>query len=167
MSPPGGNPLANRVTKEQWDLFFERLESGTEVKAAAQLIGYHLTWIYRIKNADPAIAERWSRSLTISRSRRADKLEEIAMKRAKKGEAAILIFLLKRLRPEIYGDHHDQRKDKDKTLRIEDVDGYDKLCNGLLECLQPYPEAMRAVIAMLEEIKADGASEGEVAGLLN
>lgn len=139
---------------KQRETFLNALHDGRTVKAAAARGGHSESTFYRLRKRDLKFQSMWDEALEAGHQKRADELEAIAEKRARQGDSTLLIFLLKSLRPERFCDRLRLSRGTERpTLRLEDVEGYEELCNGLLECLQPYPDALRAVIAMLDDIK--------------
>ncbi len=145
------------MTDDQWKLFFDFVEDGQKIDVAAERIGYSKGYLYRLRNRNPELAERWEIALTAGRNRRADELEAIAEERARNGSDLMLIFMLKSLAPERFNDRYRKVEGLEKVLRLEDIPGYQQLCDGLVKALHPYPEALQEVVAVLKELREAGA----------
>ena len=144
-----------KIAPEVVDRFLDLLTDGEHVKVASKRIGYSWSYMYRMKKALPEFNERWLAAIQDGNEIRADQLEEIAEKRAIKGDKILLIFMLKSLRPERFSDRHRDFESLKAIMKLKDIPGYQDLCDGLLTALEPYPDALKAVIAVLERTQQE------------
>jgi hypothetical protein len=80
--------------------FFEALRVSGNVRAACRAAGIGRTIVYRYRERNLAFARRWEEALEEA----TDVLDAVARQRAVAGSDALLMFLLKAHRPEVYGD---------------------------------------------------------------
>ena len=87
--------------KKDWKpAFLEAYAESGNVKASAQAAGITKQNVYAARKKSKTFAEQFKRA----REEAADNLEGVAFKRAEESSDTLLIFLLKGLKPETYGD---------------------------------------------------------------
>ncbi len=87
--------------KKDWKpVFLEAYRENGNVKEAAEAAGVTKQAVYKARKAGAAFAEQFDRA----RDELADDLEAVAIRRARDKSDTMLIFLLKGLKPNVYGD---------------------------------------------------------------
>lgn len=82
-------------------VFLAALQQLPNVRAACQKAGVSRSEAYRLRSVDPEFSRAWQESLQDG----IDVIEATLMARAMKRDTVAGIFLLKNLRPEIYGEN--------------------------------------------------------------
>ena len=82
-------------------VFLAALQQLPNVRAACQKAGISRSEAYRLRSADPVFLQAWRDALQDG----IDMIEATLMARAMKKDTVAGIFLLKNLRPEIYGEN--------------------------------------------------------------
>jgi hypothetical protein len=80
-------------------MFLRHLEESGSVSFAAERTGIGRNTVYLRRKADPAFALGWEKAMAMA----AEALRDAAISRARDGDNRLLVFLLRTLRPEIYG----------------------------------------------------------------
>lgn len=107
-----------RTAKRQ-EVFLAALADGLSATAACEAAGLSRAHTYAWRSEDPEFAEAWDRAL----DQGTDKLEDIAMARAKEKSDVLMIVMLKARRPEKYAEVGKLRltgKDDDSAIKLED-----------------------------------------------
>ncbi|MDP1965325.1 MAG: hypothetical protein Q8K93_24335 [Reyranella sp.] len=79
--------------------FLRHLEDSGSVSAAAARAGIARNTVYQRRKADPAFALGWKKAMEMA----AEMLRDRAIARAHEGDNRLLMFLLRTLKPEIFG----------------------------------------------------------------
>jgi hypothetical protein len=79
--------------------FLRHLEESGSASFAAERAGIGRNTVYERRKVDPAFASGWRNAVAMA----ADSLRDRAIARARDGDNRLLMFLLRTLRPEIYG----------------------------------------------------------------
>lgn len=88
-------------SKKDWKpAFLENYRESGNVKASAEAAGISKQAAYKARKNNKAFREEWE----AAREEVADTLEAVAVTRAKDHSDTLLIFLLKGLKPDTYGD---------------------------------------------------------------
>ena len=96
-------------------VFLAALQQLPNVRAACQKSGVSRSEAYRLRAQDPTFAQAWHEALQDG----IDVIEATMMARAMKRDTVAGIFLLKNLRPEVYGEN--VNVNVSGTLSIEEV----------------------------------------------
>ena len=96
-------------------VFLAALQQLPNVRAACQKSGVSRSEAYRLRAQDPTFAQAWHEALQDG----IDVIEATLMARAMKRDTVAGIFLLKNLRPEVYGEN--VNVNVSGTLSIEEV----------------------------------------------
>ena len=96
-------------------VFLAALQQLPNVRAACQKSGVSRSEAYRLRAQDPTFAQAWHEALQDG----IDVIEATMMARAMKRDTVAGIFLLKNLRPEVYGEN--VNVSVSGTLSIEEV----------------------------------------------
>ncbi len=86
-------------TPEKLSDFLRHLEASGSVSLAAERTGIARNTVYLRRKVDPAFALGWRNAIELA----AEALRDAAIARAHDGDNRLLMFLLRTLRPEIYG----------------------------------------------------------------
>lgn len=100
-------------------VFLAALRQVPIVRVACQEAGIVRAAAYQWRDKDPAFAKAWDQALEDGIENRVDVLEAALFSRAQKKSDVLLIFALKSLKPEIYGDR--TRVDLTHHVKIDDV----------------------------------------------
>ena len=102
--------------KKDWKpAFLESYRESGNVKASAAAAGVSKQAAYKAKKNNKAFSAEWDEA----RIEVADTLEAEAVQRAKDHSDTLLIFLLKGLKPETYGDKRTHGFDPNAPLKID------------------------------------------------
>jgi hypothetical protein len=110
-----GPPVPLLTHPKRQERFLGALRSGLSVTRACHHAGVGRTAAYDYRKGDEAFARAWDEALEAG----TDCLEEIAYKRAEEGSDALLIFLLKTRRREVYGNVVRQEHTGEDGARIQ------------------------------------------------
>lgn len=88
--------------------FLRHLEESGSVSFAAQRAGIARNTVYLRRKVDPEFALGWKNAMAMA----ADALRDAAITHAHDGDDRLLMYLLRTLRPEVYG-----RKARDRIFR--------------------------------------------------
>lgn len=86
-------------TPEKLSDFLRHLAASGSVSLAARRAGIARNTVYLRRKADPAFAEGWRNAMAMA----VETLRDAAIARAHDGDNRLLMFLLRTLRPEVYG----------------------------------------------------------------
>jgi len=86
-------------TPEKLATFLRHLEESGSVSLAAERTGIARNTVYERRKVDAEFARGWHKAVEMG----ADALRDVAIARADEGDNRLLIFLLRVLRPEVYG----------------------------------------------------------------
>lgn len=101
--------------KKDWKRgFLENYAETGNVKASAESNGVTKQAVYQAKKRSPKFAEQFEEA----RAEAADHLEGVAFKRAEDSSDTLLIFLLKGLKPKVYGDKRTYGFDPEAPLSV-------------------------------------------------
>ncbi len=103
------HPIRRRVTAasptpDKLATFLRHLEESGSVSLAAERTGIARNTVYLRRKADPAFALGWRNAVDLA----AEALRDAAIARAHAGDDCLLMFLLRTLRPEVYGRARDR-----------------------------------------------------------
>lgn len=116
--------------------FLEKMRGLTflgNVTMACQALGISRTQVYQWRNDDPKFAEEWDWATKEGVETRADETEQALRKAALEGNIKAIIFTLKKLKPEVYGNknrHVDIPKRED-TLKSGFVESLERLITNI------------------------------------
>ena len=104
MSRYMSRPIRRRVTAasptpEKLATFLRHLGESGSVSLAARRTGIARNTVYLRRKVDPAFALGWRNAVELA----AEALRDAAIARAHDGDDRLLMFLLRTLRPEVYG----------------------------------------------------------------
>ena len=132
--PVSRQPVRRRVTAasptpEKLATFLRHLEESGSVSLAAERTGIARNTVYERRKADPAFALGWRRAVWMA----AEALRDAAIARAHSGDDRLLMFLLRLLRPEVFGRAGRRRisgqvRDLGRSRRDSSVSGGSALC---------------------------------------
>lgn len=71
---------------------------------ACKAVGYSRSWMYRLRAEDPIFSQEWDQIVDLSRQGLADIAESKLYEHVRGGNITAIIFTLKKLRPEKWGD---------------------------------------------------------------
>ena len=99
----GGRPKGSRAKGAgDWKpVFLSALQTMPVVRVACQKAGVSRSEAYRVRSEDPAFASEWHQALQDG----IDMIEATLHVRARQKDTVAAIFLLKKLRPEVYGEN--------------------------------------------------------------
>jgi hypothetical protein len=101
--------------KSVWKpVFLEGLRAHGNVTKAARDAGITRSNVYTERKRSETFAEEWDNA----RAEIGDRLEDVARQRAEGGSDTLLIFLLKGLKPDTYGERIKHQGDKDNPLEV-------------------------------------------------
>jgi hypothetical protein len=106
-------------TARKQETFLAALAEGLSATAACEAAGLSRAHTYAWRGEDPEFADAWDRAI----DQGTDKLEDIAMQRAKEKSDVLMIVMLKARRPEKYQDVGKLRltgKDDDSAIKLDD-----------------------------------------------
>jgi hypothetical protein len=107
--------LTRLPSKKDWKpVFLENYRESGNVKESAEAAGVSKQMAYKARKMNKAFREEWE----AAREEVGDTLEAVAVSRAKDHSDTLLIFLLKGLKPETYGDKTRHAFDQDSPLRV-------------------------------------------------
>jgi hypothetical protein len=86
-------------TPEKLATFLRHLEESGSVSLAARRAGIARNTVYERRKIDAAFAEGWQNAMAMA----AEALRDVAITRAHESDNRLLMFLLRILRPEVYG----------------------------------------------------------------
>jgi hypothetical protein len=93
--------LTKLTPKKDWKpAFLEAYRESGNVTESAEAAGVTKQAVYKARKSGKAFREEWE----TAREELADDLEAVAVKRARNSSDTMLIFLLKGLKPDTYGD---------------------------------------------------------------
>jgi hypothetical protein len=99
---PGRPKGSKSVGSGEWkQLFLIALQNFPNIRAACQKAGISRSLAYKARLLDPAFADEWIKAIQDG----IDVIEATLMARAMKSDTTAGIFLLKNLRPEVYGEN--------------------------------------------------------------
>ena len=85
------------------DALAEEKISGS-VYFACKAVGYSRSWMYKLKSEDADFSQEWDQVVSLSREGLADIAESKLYEHVRGGNITAIIFTLKKLRPEKWGD---------------------------------------------------------------
>jgi hypothetical protein len=97
VEPPG--LYASMSREEKYDEFLRQLSQGNSVRQAAASVGVSYHTMYSLRRNNAEFAKRWEEACKISIPR----LETEAFRRAMAGSDRMLMFVLERRAPHLYG----------------------------------------------------------------
>lgn len=97
-----GSPITDKERAAIKKVFLHHLCDGSSVAYSAQKAGVAYRTCYVWRDKDPEFAVAWDEAL----EQGTDGLEDVALRRAKDGSDAVLMFLLKSRRKDVYVDSH-------------------------------------------------------------
>lgn len=113
----GGRPKGSRAKGSgDWKpVFLSVLQTMPVIRVACQKAGISRSEAYRVRAIDTEFASQWAQALEDG----VDMIEATLHARARKSDTTAAIFLLKNLRPEIYGEN--VNVNVSGTLSVEEV----------------------------------------------
>jgi hypothetical protein len=97
VEPPG---VMARIPKaERLEEFLRQLAQGQTVRSAAASVAIDLSTLYKERRNDPVLAKKWEEAIAIS----IPQLEKEAFRRAMHTSDKLLMFVLERRAPHLYG----------------------------------------------------------------
>jgi len=99
----GGRPKGSKAKGSgEWKpVFLSVLQTMPVVRIACQKAGISRSEAYKVRSSDPEFALAWQQALQDG----VDMIEATLHARARKSDTVAAIFLLKNLRPEVYGEN--------------------------------------------------------------
>jgi hypothetical protein len=99
---PGRPKGSKSVGSGEWkQLFLTALQNFPNIRAACQKAGISRSLAYKARSLDPAFEDEWIKAIQDG----VDVIEATLMARAMRSDTTAGIFLLKNLRPEVYGEN--------------------------------------------------------------
>lgn len=116
-----GRPKGNRgASADEWQpAFLESLRTNPNIKEACNVAGIVRAAAYLSRAKSKAFAEQWDAALKAGIDHQVDVLESAMWRRAETKSDLLLIFALKALKPDVYGDR--TRIDMTHHVKIDDV----------------------------------------------